>query len=83
MERWNEINFNQQGIDDINKTGTTKICCREYDHDYLNVSPGTGRYRATGLLGATYASRPYLTITYSTVSLPTVTTSAVTNIGLD
>jgi hypothetical protein len=33
------ISLNAQGLADINKTGTTKLCVREYDHDYLNVAP--------------------------------------------
>lgn len=42
---YNNIVFNAQGRSDINKTGTTKICTREYDHDYLDVDPGASHYR--------------------------------------
>jgi hypothetical protein len=37
---WNIFDFNALGLAYINSiiTGTAKICLREYDHDYLNVS---------------------------------------------
>lgn len=31
--------FNNSGVNDINKTGITRICLRNYDYDYLNVTP--------------------------------------------
>lgn len=37
--QFNTIVFNAQGLADINRTGLTKICCREYEHDFLNVPP--------------------------------------------
>jgi hypothetical protein len=36
---YNAFSFNQAGKDDINTEGTTYICGREYDYDYLDVSP--------------------------------------------
>lgn len=38
-EQYNTISFNEQGIADINKVGDTKICCREYTHEYSNSIP--------------------------------------------
>jgi len=48
LDTYNSINFNTQGKADVNKTGITKICCREYTHDYLNSTPTdtTGTTRA-------------------------------------
>jgi hypothetical protein len=40
--QYNVIMFDSQGRNDINKTGITSICCREYDHDYADVAPASG-----------------------------------------
>jgi len=48
---------------------TAKLCMREYDHDYLNVSPADGEDFKAGLYwsgAAVAANRPKLTITYKT-----------------
>ena len=60
---WNEIEFNAQGISDITIDGITYICCREYDHDYLNVIPvdeNGGNGYSTDETGTD--SDPYLSI---------------------
>ena len=65
---YNSIIFNAQGETDIDKTGTTKICTREYAHDYLNVMPGDDGF----FNGCYYAEEtgtdkdPYLEVTYTT-----------------
>lgn len=65
---WGEIVFNGTGISDIVKGGETKICSREYDHDYLDTAPPSGsanvyacRHRSTDYTATTYD--PYLEIT--------------------
>ncbi len=61
------INYGAGGISDVQAVlgGTFKTCVREYDHDYLNVTPGTSTYRNgvryTETAGT--ASDPYLYIT--------------------
>lgn len=37
---YNEFTLNASGIAAINETGLTKLCIREYEHDYLDSSPG-------------------------------------------
>jgi hypothetical protein len=66
INQYNTISFNAAGIADINKTGVTKICCREYDHDYLDVSPGTSSY-SNGCYFADYGAdrAPKLVVTYA------------------
>ncbi|MHA1400049.1 MAG: hypothetical protein ACTSQE_06855 [Candidatus Heimdallarchaeaceae archaeon] len=44
IDQYNSISFNQTGKDDVNKTGTTKVCVREYTHDYLNSAPTEDLY---------------------------------------
>jgi len=64
---YNNISFNDTGKGKINKTGTTKLCVREYPHDYQNVDPGATENRC----GMYYADNtntaydPKLVITYS------------------
>ena len=67
IDTYNTISFNAQGISDIEKTGTTKICVREYTYDYLNSEPTAnylnGCYFADDL-GSNGDNRdPYLDIT--------------------
>lgn len=40
IDKWNPIEFNSIGLADVqNALGSMlKICCREYNHDYLNIS---------------------------------------------
>jgi len=65
LNQYNSIPFNAQGIADIVKGGITKICAREYNHDYLNsantdhVNYGAGCYYADSS-----TNKPYLEITY-------------------
>jgi len=62
---YNPFIFNQTGLDAIIKEGTTKVCCREYDKDYLDVTP-VGVIQIVGYYsdnaGTDYD--PYLDITY-------------------
>jgi len=65
-DEYNIINFNAQGFADINKTGNTKICIREYDHDYKDVDPLDTSYSELFYSveqGAGYY--PILEVTYS------------------
>jgi hypothetical protein len=60
------IVFNAQGRADINQSGTTKICLRDYSYDYGNIEPFLG-FQAYGYFSDyTGTSRdPYLSITVS------------------
>lgn len=65
-DAWNSISFNAQGKVDINKTGVTKICCREYEHDYLDSMPVAGFNYRNGCYFADHpVNIPYLDITTS------------------
>lgn len=62
--QYNEIVFNAQGISDVDDqigAGEMKVCAREYDKDYLNVTP-----TLLSLNGVVYANngtnKPYLEI---------------------
>jgi len=37
--QYNTISFNATGCSEVVRDGETKICCREYDHDYSNSEP--------------------------------------------
>ena len=37
--QYNQITFNATGKGDVNKTGDTKVCLREYTYDYLDSTP--------------------------------------------
>ena len=69
---YNAITLNQSGRNAINKTGTTKICCREYNHDYLDVTCGeddpgdNGGYFADN---PGFDKDPKLVVTYETAAL--------------
>lgn len=61
---WNQLTFNSQGLSDISTTWTTKLCLREYTHDYLNSAPAGIKYN--GMYFANDANyKPYLTINYT------------------
>jgi hypothetical protein len=69
---WNSITYNATGISDVNGqigSGTHKVCCREYTHDYSDSTP-TGQNRN----GCYFADSggtdndPYLDITLITAS---------------
>ena len=52
---WIKYDLNASGRALINKTGLTKFCLQEYDHDRRNVSPGAGSYQTTfAAMGAGY-----------------------------
>ena len=66
---FNTIAFNSTGIAYIqtivNASGIALLCCREYDHDYLDVAPSEGESIASGCYFAestTAAYRPKLLI---------------------
>jgi len=52
------------GREDINKTGTTKICLREYTGDYKNSAP-TGYQYNGGVFADNADNKPYLDLTIS------------------
>ena len=61
---YNTISFNSTGVNEINTSGVTKICCRERSHDYLDSQPDDA-YRS-GLYFADETGTdkdPYLEIT--------------------
>lgn len=66
---WSVMTFNAAGRAIINKTGTTKICLREYEHDVLDVSIGTTEIPA-GMTGTTFAdsptNKPYIIVSHHT-----------------
>lgn len=61
---YNVFTLNTQGILDLNRTGITKICVREREHDYNNSTPTT----TNGINGEIYADTsgtsqdPYLAV---------------------
>lgn len=66
--QYNVITFDLQGRNDINKTGITQICCREFDSDYLDVAPAN----ETNIHLAFYTGneqdvnkRPFIDVTYT------------------
>jgi len=81
--QYNNISFNSQGLSDINKTGITYICCREYEHDYLNSTPSSafsnGCYYANR--GGGYA--PYLVVCYYITNTPIQSNENPTNSSTD
>jgi len=84
---YNNISFNSQGCSDIDKTGITKICCREYSHDYLDSVPITiynnGVYFADS--PGTFRD-PYLEVVYTTGTTnnpPTLSGESPTNGSTD
>lgn len=81
---YKSINLTADGLTWINKTGTTKLCLREVEHDINDSCSGYGsdvqNINYAGVYcyekGAGY--RPKLDITY-TVAVPIVATSAATS----
>lgn len=71
---YNAIELNSTGLSDIDTTGTTKICLREYNYDYLGVEPigmhDIGGYYAD-YEGTSYD--PYIVLTVSSSSTPNET----------
>jgi len=67
---YNTIDFNSLGVAYIQSklASTAKLCARDYDHDYLNISPNVAEVSAAGMYYANTASdddKPLLTITTS------------------
>lgn len=72
LAKYNDITFSSPNTQVI-KAGTTKICCREYTHDYLDADPGDFNFRN----GCYYAEEalttrdPRLDVDYTpTVAIP-------------
>ena len=66
-DAWNTIVFNALGASKINDAGITKICVREYVHDYLDVRPEENEeYHASGYYAENAALIPYLEVTTTT-----------------
>ena len=66
---YKDISFNTQGKSDIQKDGTTKLCAREYTHDYSNSEPDTTYDNGCYYSDDTSSSpirKPKLVITYTT-----------------
>lgn len=64
LNKFYVITLDSTGINDIVKNGTTKICAREYDHDYLNVAPASTTYTTTVNYADNITNIPFLDITY-------------------
>jgi len=62
VNKWNEIVFNATGRDAINTSGITKLCLREYDHDYLDVNIGNDYYYVGTILNAAFSHQIKLEI---------------------
>ena len=63
IDQWNEIEFNELGMSQINFVGVTKLCVREYTYDYLDSEPaGDFQNRFHSANQGTLI--PYLKITY-------------------
>jgi len=70
INTYNRISLNTKGISYINKDGQTYLCCREYNHDFLNQSPYGNRlaeYRNGHYFSDELGIEkdPYLQITYT------------------
>jgi len=65
LNGYNDITLNAAGLSDIDTEGVTKICAREYSHDYLNVTCGTGKYRNGVIYADLDSTPPKLAITYT------------------
>lgn len=80
---YNSITFNSQGRSDINTTGTTKICIREYAHDYANSAPGASTSYNCGMYYADQTGTdkdPYLEITTGYIEDRTVTAGSIVSV---
>lgn len=63
--RYNDFTFNQTGLDAINKTGVTKICLINYNHDALDSAPTIVKQIGGSYQEApTEGNRPYLTVVH-------------------
>jgi len=60
----NTFDFNSTGISDLNRSGYTSVCVREYNHDYVDtVVPDGHDYICGGYWANDSSYKPYLTIT--------------------
>ncbi|MFH2028052.1 MAG: putative metal-binding motif-containing protein, partial [Nanoarchaeota archaeon] len=62
--QYNSIELNVLGVSNINQEGITKLCLREYDHDFLNQDIGTKSYH-NSIYFSDSDNKPYLDITYT------------------
>ena len=71
----------------INKTGVTKLGARNANYDVANIEPDWAADRESKLHSHSAEQgtgfKPKLVVTYIIVTVPTVTTQAVTDIGID
>ena len=65
---WNAIEFNSTGLGGISLDGYTKVCLREYTHDYLNSDPGATFYSCGCIFADNVDNKPYLDIVEPTAS---------------
>jgi len=56
---YHENPWNATGIADIDQAGTTKVCLRNYDNDYLNSEPSPGAYIGTYFYSANKSDTTY------------------------
>jgi hypothetical protein len=68
--QYNDLTFNSLGMSEINRAGITRICVREYDHDFLDSAP-TGWEHGIDIAMAEAGEgyQPKLVVTYT---LPTL-----------
>lgn len=60
---WHKVIFNSLGRSKINRTGVTKICVRQYEHDYLDLMPEDKvEHYQTGYYTENATYKPYLLI---------------------
>lgn len=74
---YNTITFNALGRSKIDKTGVTKLCCREYAHDAINIDPGNTLY-ANGCRYSDYSGTDYdpkLVVYYTAPTAYTIDTT--------
>lgn len=63
-DAWNSITLNSTARNNLNLTGTTKICLREYNHDHQVVEPASETGYLNGIYYSESTNAPYLDITY-------------------
>jgi hypothetical protein len=76
---WNIVPIYQASLSTINKTGTTKYVLRS-SMDYNGTTPGT-YWECLRFRSADSGYAPVLEVTYTSISAPTVTTSAASSIA--
>ena len=84
---YNAWTLNSTGRGAINKTGVSTFGFREARYDAPNVDPDKSlnsnkENRVTGNFADSASNKPKLVITYTAVSVPTVTTQAVSSIAI-